>query len=409
MYPRSKAQIQAAFSQRLLLVFALSAVLSYGALLRLAFTSHSQGANDFFIPWRATQALLWDGQNPYSPEVTADIQRTLFGRTRQPDEHQFDFAYPLTLVPLLAPYTLLPYDWAQPLWQASIQALLAAGLLLWHRMWLPPTSVSSGAAVGTAALLLWGLTLYPTARAFLLGQVALLVFAAIVVALWALARGHDRTAGAALALATVKPQLSFLVVPALLVLAWTSGRRQVLGAFGATFIVLMALSLALMPTWPLAFFERLVEYQRYTSLGTASDSPSPLALLLRPLGPVAPSVEVLLVLTLLTVLFRGVWRQRRTPAWPSVGSALLTAGAWVAPRAATTDQTLLLLPLLFLLRCRSRLTTVVVAGLLWAGLWALFLATVQGDQEQLVLRLPLPFVVLALWLWDRWTAARWPP
>ncbi|MCZ7571931.1 MAG: DUF2029 domain-containing protein [Ardenticatenaceae bacterium] len=401
MHPRSTRETMTPLPTLLFFVLALVAVLGYGGLLRLTFTSYYRGANDFFIPWRAVQLLLTEGRNPYGPDVTADIQRALFGHTRQPDEHQFDFAYPLILAPLLAPYTLLPYEWAQPLWQATIQTLLAAGLLLWYRTLHPARVAGRGTAVGTATLLLWGLTLYPAARAFLLGQIALLVFAAAVVALWALARGRDGTAGAALALVTVKPQLSFLAVPALLVLAWTSGRRQVLWGFGATFVGLLALSLALMPGWPLAFFQRLVEYQRYTSLGAASDSPSPLALLVRPFGSAAAAVEALGVVALLAVLFDALWRQRLAPAWPQVGNALLTVSAWIAPRAATTDQVLLLLPLLFLLRRRPRPVAMVVAGLVWAGLWLLFFTTVQGDQEQLIVRLPLPLIVLALWLSDR--------
>ncbi|HYN90085.1 MAG TPA: glycosyltransferase family 87 protein [Ardenticatenaceae bacterium] len=225
------------------LAAALLVLLAYAAVLRLALTSSYRGANDFSIPWRATQALLWEGRNPYGPEVTAEIQQTLFDRTRGPEEHQFDFAYPLTLAPLLAPYTLFDYEWAQPLWQATLHLLLVGALLLWVRSWRDDFP----SPVAFAALALWTLSVYPAARAFLLGQVAVLVFAALALASWALVRRHDVLAGTALAIATVKPQLAFLIVPLLLAVAWRADRRRVVWAFAATLSILVLVSLALHP------------------------------------------------------------------------------------------------------------------------------------------------------------------
>lgn len=381
-------------------------IIVYAFVLRHTFTSIYGGGSDFYIPWRAIQSLLWEGRDPYGSEVSAEIQHFLFGRALGPNEHQFDFAYPLTLAPLLAPYTLFPFDWAQPLWQATLHALLLIGLFLWYPRIYPEAWIGRWALIKLAALLLWTLTLYPALRAFYLGQVALLVFGAVTVGFWALVRGHDRTAGIALAIATVKPQLSFLIVPAILFILYTQRRRQTLRAFGATLAALLALSLTWMPTWPLAFLRRLAEYRRYTDLGVSTDSPSPLALLLQPLGSTAPLLESLIALAVLVAALHYVWKQRQAPNWPHLFSILLCVSAWIAPRAATTDQTLLVLPLLFLLVRRSRYSAVVIAASLWSALWFLWLVTVQGSQEDLIMRLPLPLLITALWLWDWHTTHR---
>lgn len=389
----------------LAILLAVLAVTVYAVVLRFTYTEDYRGANDFFIPWYATKSLLWEHRNPYGDEVTAEIHQTLFGERRGPDEHQFDFAYPVTVVPLLMPYTLFDFAWAQPLWQATIHALLILGLIAWHRMVRPTAGKDGGLhhTLGLGALLLWGISLYPSVRAFYLGQIALLVFAAIAIALWALQQHKDATAGVALAIATVKPQIGFLLIPAFLALAWYNGRRRVVWSFGATFGALLAMAFALMPRWPAIFLHRLVEYQRYTSLGAQTDSPSPLTLIGRMAQPALP-LEPLLTAGIVLAIAAYLWQHREQPDWSTVGCTLLIASAWIAPRAATTDQTLLLLPFVFLLARRTPVTAVGLAAFTWIGLWMLFLITVQNSQEHLIIRLPLPILVSLLWIWDRWYA-----
>lgn len=393
-------QDRSATSAALELVLAIGIIVGYAVVLRYAYTY--TGANDFYIPWRAAQASFWEGQNPYGAETTADIQETLFGRALAPSEHQFDFAYPYTISLLLLPYTLFSYEWAQPLWQATIHVLLVAGLLLWLQVLRRRGNIVSSIrrTIGIAVVILWCLTLYPAVRAFYLGQIALLVFGAVAAAIWALHRRHDTTAGAALAVATVKPQLSVLIVPLLLGLAWYKGRKNVIKGFVGVLGGLIILSLLVMPSWPLVFVQRLGEYQQYTSIGAATDSPSPLNLLLRPLGTAALPMSIALGIGFVVVILRNAWQQRYQPDWLQIGSVTLVTSAWIAPRTATTDQTILLLPLLYLLRRHSQMTSILIGGTLWIGLWALFLATVQGSQEQLVMRLPFPMIALGLWLWN---------
>jgi hypothetical protein len=43
---------------------------------------------------------------------------------------------------------------------------------------------------------------------------------------------------------------------------------------------------------------------------------------------------------------------------------------------------------------------------LFVGLWGVFIATVKGTDEQAIVYLPVPFLVLFLLWWIRWWAVR---
>lgn len=372
---------------------------AYGILLRATFTVNYRGANDFFVPWYASRAAIWEGRDPYGPAVSGEIQEVLFGARRAAGQHQFDFAYPLTLAPLLAPYTLLAYDWAQPLWQATLHILLIAGLLLWWRGWVGPLP----RPWLLAALVLWTLAFYPAARAWILGQVAVLVFGALALCLWALRERHDALAGLLLAVATVKPQLAYLFVPVMLFLAWHSGRRRLLFGFGAGLAGLLALALAIFPAWPLAFVQRLGEYARYTAPGTGIDSRGPL-LLLTGLLPEPAATGMLWVVQagLLALLGGLLWWQRHAPDWALVASATLSVSAALMPRMGTTDQVVLLLPITWLFARLSRPLAALGSVALFVVPWFVFFATLDGDIESVWVRLPTLLLLAALWLVWGW-------
>jgi hypothetical protein len=97
------------------------------------------------------------------------------------------------------------------------------------------------------------------------------------------------------------------------------------------------------------------------------------------------------------------WRHRhsagRAADW--VTSLTVVVTSLVAPRTATTNQVVLVLPLAFALRYmpvrhRSLLIALILLTLLVLP-WLVFLATVQGRIEQPIAYLPLP-LLFTLWL-----------
>ncbi|MBI5878478.1 MAG: DUF2029 domain-containing protein [Chloroflexi bacterium] len=375
---------------------ALIAFVVFDLLLAPAFyhnlTQQYAGANDFYVPWRAAQSRLIEGRDPYSADVTRDIQIGLFGRTVPPGEHQWGFAYPLYAIFMVAPFIGLPYDAAQAAWYALLLPLLfASGALILDTLGvrLRPLAL--------AGFMLWLIALYPAARSFILGQLSIVVFACLAAAWWAAAKRRDALAGSLLALSTIKPQVVFLLVPLALLCAWQVRRRRLVLSFALTLALLLAATLALQPDWPLGFARTATAYAGYF------DSPSPLQVVL-PNAGLAALASGLMLLVFGLACARSVRRGWRD-GWPLFGWAIIVAQL-VAVHTATTNQLALLLPLLFDLARRRpyrRVRAVVAAGAFFIIPWAVFLASKEGNTEAPMALLPMS-VGVALW-WG-WTVLR---
>ncbi len=361
--------------------------------LHAAFTSRVPGAADFYARWQPTRAWLLTGQNPYSAEATRANQLGTSGRLALPHEDQLQFAYPLLAAFIVLPAALIPdYAWASAFWLALLQLSLA-GLVLLSTTWSQwrPRPWLLGAA------LVFGLLWYHAARTLLLGQVAGILAALLVGALVAVQRRQDRLAGVLLALTAAKPQLSFLILPAVWVWAVSARRWTLLGWSAGALALWLGVSFALLPSWLGDWLGQVPIYA-----GTTVSAP-PVEIAARALWPSqAAALQIVLSGALVAVLLMA-WRR----AWGRAGQAFahaagltLVTTCLVAPRIATTDY-VIMTPVLFTLfgrlagRWGSGLLLAVQAALL-AGLWGLFLGTVQGNQEQAVMYLPLP---IGLWIY----------
>jgi hypothetical protein len=350
----------------------------------------------------AAKAVL-KGEDPYSDEVTAEIQRQVYGRPAGPNEDVHAFAYPIYVAYLAVPLALLPLPWAQAVWLALLQLAMLVGLLLtidvwkWPQQWLARTG-----------LILWCAVLYPVVWGFLLGQPALLAFAVIVLSVWAIVRGSERLAGMALGLTWIKPQLAFLLFPGVLLWAALRRRRQVWLWAAGTFAVILLLPMMLQPGWVGHFIHRLFEYDQY------SPFIPPAVLLARACcAPVANWLGPLIVCLLLGATLWGWWRTIRShrPAdflW-AVGMTLITTTA-VAPQISTVNQVVLVLPIIGLVRQlyskgRAGWVAALVLLVFWgATLWLLSwlppvaTATPRYPVEHRVLSPILPSTLAVLWL-----------
>jgi hypothetical protein len=359
-------------------------------------TTRVPGANDFFIPWSGARAYVLHGLNPYSEEVGLQIQIGVFGRPAQPGEDLSVFIYPFYTIFLLAPLTVLPYAWAVAIWQAFLQFSLVAALLLLLNLyhWQPAPGVM-------ALLALWAILFYPHARGLLLGQLVIVVFLFLVLALWALTRGYDRLAGVALALTTIKPQVIFLVIP--LLLLWAIGQRRwrFVGAFSLMLMVLLGAAFLALPTWLGDFIRRASAYPAY------NPPSAPWVLVHFTFPTLGLAGEIALALILISGLAWAWWREARS-GWASFHWTLaltFLVTNLIVPHTATTNYLVFLVPLVPLYHRLYRRTGILglaaVQGALLVGLWALFLATVDGRQEDAIMFLPLPLFMGVALCWGR--------
>jgi hypothetical protein len=201
--------------------------------------------NDLVSRWIGTRAAL-QGRNPYSLEVTKEIQTAYYGRplAHGEDMEPQEFAYPAYVVPLLAPLTWVSSNTARLIFLWLMTPLLAGSVLLYLRsLNLPLTPLRTASFVVLACCswpVMWGLRLQ---------QLTLPVAALVFTACYLLTRERGAAAGVLLALAMIKPQLVLPMLAWLLV--WTFLKRMwsFLAAFALTFAFLLLEAERIVPGW----------------------------------------------------------------------------------------------------------------------------------------------------------------
>jgi hypothetical protein len=295
----------------------------------------------------------------------------------------------------------MPYAWVEAIWLVILEVCLFVGLLLALQVydWQPPRWLLACTAV-------WAFLFYPDVRALLLGQFAVFVFAMVALTLWALKGRRDVLAGLFLALSTVKPQMVFLFVPFLLWWAARERRYRFAGSFAGGMALLLAASWLAEPAWVAGFLRQVARYPSYTAIG------SPIWILTHWVFPTLGvwGEVVLSGLAVVALAWAGWWAFQRDAGqafeW-AVGLCMIITNL-VAVRTATTNYVLLLFPLAMAFRALQRgrggtWLVLFVEAVLLVGLWALFLTTVVEKFEHPLVYLPLPFVLVVVFV----LARRW--
>jgi hypothetical protein len=383
----------------LLLLFGLT-IVAYHEL----FTQEFVGANDFYPRWKGAQMYWLEGHDPYSQVTTEAIQRDMYGgRLARADEDQVLFVYPFYTVFFLLPLVSLPYSWVQAIWLAVITASLLGGVIaiLVYLEWRPAPWL-------LGLTLIWAVVYYSSTRTIILGQFAGPIFFGLAASLWALKTKRDSWAGLLLVLATLKPQMSYLVIPALLLWAWGQRRWLFIGSFGGWLSLLLLLSFALLPRWLISFAEQILYYPDYTAVG------APIWIITHYYAPSLGSpVEWTLSLLLLGYMVY-LWRQLPRIAVDSAPflytlSITIIVTNMVVTRTGTTNYVMLYIPLFWLLQQMAtrwrwgELAVVGVYAVSFVAIWLLFLTTLVGNYENPVMFLPMPVaLLLAMVLSQNW-------
>jgi len=345
--------------------------------------------SDLYPRWLGARELLLRGRNPYSSEVTREIQIGYYGRALDPSrpgdpKDQQAFAYPVYVVFYLAPTVHLPFAVVQRVFVWVLISLTIASALLWLRVlgWRLPWWGQFSAA----AFLLGSLA---TLQGLKLQQITLFVAPLIAVAVLLLVRGRATLAGMLLAVATIKPQLVVGLIVWLVI--WTLGnwkaRLRWALSFAVAWIVLAAAAELLLQHWIPQFLHAVGEYQSYTGAVPLLDNllPPPFSRLaqllaaaaaacacwrirMAPVGTDAfqagtclalsttllmvPSYalynQVLLLPALLLAAREGaVWRHRFAPRFLSLAVAILLSWQWLSAAVLAGLSFLLPAPILF--------------------------------------------------------------
>ncbi len=358
--------------------------------------------SDLYSPWVGTRELLLHHRNPYSPEVSHEIQMVFYGReinqtysdprVELVDEQRF--AYPVYEVFLTAPLAYVDFAEVQCWAPFVLGSLIAANIFFCVSLlhWRPPWEAF-------AAIVLFALSSPQIVQGLRLQQLAIVEGCLLAAGAWCVSRNHVVAAGVLLALSTIKPQMALL--PLCWFAIWAAGdwrkRWRLPVSFITTLIALIAAGELLLPGWPRYFLAGLAAYRKYAmptsalrvALGDA-------------LGEILGGILVLGLLVL-------AWLNRKAAAdaqqFASILAAFFLCALLAFPLFTPFNQVLLILPALLLLHDWKTLPKVshlvFILLLSWSSIISLALllfppSTSSPSQIRLLPSLLVPFVPFIL-------------
>jgi hypothetical protein len=293
--------------------------------------------SDLYPRWLGARELLLHRRDPYSPDVTREIQTGYWGRPLDPTrpldpKDRAGFAYPVFVVFLLAPTIALPFPVVQTGFRWFLLLLTAATVPLWLRAlrWRPSVTTS-------AMLIVLTLGSFQAVQGIKVQQLGLLVGGLVAGSMALLARRHLAIAGVLLAFATIKPQLVLPLLAWLLLWAFSDWhqRRNFVWGFVSTMVILLGAAEYVLPGWVWRFRDAVIAYRQYND-----GAESVLDTLITPDWGKPLAGLALLALAVLC------WRFRRAPiessAFNLMLALVLAVTVVIVPKAAPYNQVLLL-------------------------------------------------------------------
>jgi hypothetical protein len=302
---------------------------------------------DFYPIWLTGRALFVHRTDPYTTEMTRQIQIGLFGRPMDPERPgdwptEFRaFAYPLYTDLLAAPLLPLRFDAVRIVLGILLPVLTAASLVAWARAFGLQVSINTWMIV-----MILTLVSYPVLEGLYALQAGLVAGGVLALSVAAMARGHLWRAGALLALASAKPQLVWLLGLWLLLWAFSDWKER--KNFAISFLLTMALlclsSQLILPGWFGGWWHSLAGYSRYTL--------PPLTQLV-----LGKFLGAALGLAMLGLAASICWRTRRAPAgshgFSLAASFVLAVTVILLPTGGAVYDQIVLLPAILWLGSRQ--------------------------------------------------------
>lgn len=366
---------------------------------------HPRGnLSDLYPRWLGARELLLRGRDPYSPEITREIQQGYYGRVLDPSrpgdpKDQAAFAYPVYVVFLIAPTVRMSFAHVELFFANLLWIVTAISVLLWMRVlhWKLPIAPKITIVVLTLG------SIY-VIQGIKLQQLSLVVAFLLAGCFAAAASGYLAFAGALLALATIKPQLALL--PVIWLLSWSlahwRARWHLLAAFSLVMLAQLAGAEAMLPGWMGSFIVAMQNYHSYTN------NQSLLQILSSPVMGYA--IALLLLLFTAWLLRERLQVSSASVEFGVCAALVLTLVVLTVPMFALYNQVLLLSALLVIARDWERLRER-RAGRLLTGMTAIlvvwpWLASLLLDAG--LLAFPKN-VILDLWKIPFYTTFALPP
>jgi hypothetical protein len=302
---------------------------------------------DLYAPWVGARELLLRRRNPYSPEVSREIQMVFYGRALGQGDtalsgrliNEQRFAYPVYTVFLLAPTVHAEFAEVRKVARFALGLLTAISVLLCLNIlhWRVPWEVA-------AALTLFTLSSPQIVQGLRFEQLALAVGFLMIAGAWCLSKHHYMAAGIFLAFSTIKPQMALL--PLCWFAVWAVGewaeRWRLVASFITTLAVLIVAGELLLPGWIGYFISGIAAYRKY----------APTSSLLRvALGDTLGEIlGGLIILGLLLLAWRNRKEVADSPRFSATLAAFLMGAILAFPLFTPFNQVMLILSVMLLIK-----------------------------------------------------------
>lgn len=397
---------------------ALSQYLIVGTLILIAIgiglggtmiMTNIQFEDQFIIPWAAGRGWLLDGQNPYDPAII-DLAKSSLNETEflaeVPEPERLE--HPLVTLFLYLPFSLMPYRISRAVWMSLqvISVLLIGYISLKISEW----KISNlELFIAVFFVLAW----LPDASAIVTGQLTPIVLLFVVTAVMLLLNGQDASAGFFLALTFGSFQLTLFIIFFLLIWSIMQRRWAFMGAYFAGVAFLIAISLILLPRWPLDWFGILLQkFEQWQNFQT------PLMILSNLLPGIASYLMIALHASVLIALL-FIWLRKgktnREFIWKFLITLMLTSLLQIQ---ANLHHLLFIVPaMFFVFRFWSdrwglfgRLFSWLFYALIVILPWLNIMDSIDFSQtiSMPFLLIGLPILVIMGLIWVRWWAVNVP-
>jgi hypothetical protein len=361
----------------------------------------------FTIQWLSIRALVIDGSNPYSNQVTAKIQNTVKNEYSFVSWKSTKYTSPLFSGVVIFPFALIGNErLAHGLW-STFQLLTIFGIILlglqitgWKPTWYIFTF-----------FLLFTIFSYHIVVPWIDGGLPIWSALFLVLAIFLIQNNRNEAGGVFLALALTQPIM--VILPVLFILIWaaTQKRKKLIFWFFITLIFFTVICLFLAPDWIIQYLRLLFNFSENFPPG----SPGVLFSSLWP-GLGRQLSWILSGLCVLILLFEWWFALKKDFRWFLWTVCLTTViSQWIGIPTIPMNFVGMIFALILVSATFSERWTrggqwvaVLLSVVLFIWEWAQFYGNIIGTHPEMQsnLIIPLPLVLLVGLYWVRWWAIK---